>query len=132
MPVRSIRFGSDSTGSRTYRPLSSRTRISVPASMPSDLGSRTATELPDLNVFVVFIAASCIYRLYIHPLPGRSRHHAEAQRLDRRRAGRREQQLAVEPAALAAPLETPRQRPGGGDRRVGGAFADLALEARQL
>ena len=61
LPRRSV-----STGSRTYLPCSSRTRISVPASMPSALGRRTAIELPDLKVFVVFMIANPVYTLCIY------------------------------------------------------------------
>ena len=41
----------------------------------------------------------------------------EPQRLDGRRVGRREQQLALEPAALAGPGEAAGERAGRGDRR---------------
>ena len=34
--------------------------------MPSAFGSRTAIELPDLKVLVVFMAVFRIYVLYIH------------------------------------------------------------------
>src|SRR3546814_377899 len=67
-PLTSIFALAFSTGSKRNLPCSSRTTISAPASSPSAFGSRSATELPDLNTLArySFVIAISVYTYCIY------------------------------------------------------------------